>query len=46
MKSKSRRVKVCKNCGRSVRETVYNAGYCLRCISLAKLANSKKEARQ
>lgn len=34
---KSRRIKVCKHCGRSVRETVYNAGYCLKCISLARL---------
>jgi len=33
---KSEKLKVCRHCGRPVRETVGNAGYCKKCIELAK----------
>lgn len=33
--------KRCKNCGKPVRETVGNSGYCKKCIALAKDARDE-----
>lgn len=40
---RSENPKHCKNCGKPVRETTGNSGYCKKCIALAKVLNTNKE---